>query len=187
MASCIACKLNDPMLRRHNCLSANTTRKPFAGAMARMTTGELGTHQVTTAMPETARAAVKANNPLKPTCEASTGASAKDSMNIQAMLMPTNAMLLVRTCERVMSANSAVTAADIAPAPCNARPTNRPSTLAAMAATTLPSANMAKPSNITGLRPKRSLAMPNGICRHACVRPYTPIAKPTRAASRPPG
>ena len=45
---------------------------------------------------------------------------------------------LVRTVSRVRSANKAVTAADTAPAPCNARPANKPIKVSAAPATKLP-------------------------------------------------
>ncbi len=87
------------------------------------------------------------------------------------MLMPTSAMALVRTASRVRSASKAVTAAEIAPAPCSARPSVSHSSVGAQAATRLPMANSAKPAWMMRLRPQRSLAMPSGICSSACVRP----------------
>jgi hypothetical protein len=41
----------------------------------------------------------------------------------------------------------------------------------AAAAIKLPTANKAKPSNMTRLRPQRSAARPKGICSSACTRP----------------
>ena len=118
---------------------------------------------------------------------ASSGANTSDSANISAMLPPTNAMALVRTSSRVKSASSAVTAAEIAPAPCSARPATSQFKSGAQAATKLPSANISSPATITRLRPHQSEASPKGICSSACVRPYTPSARPTRTGSSPPG
>jgi hypothetical protein len=64
----------------------------------------------------------------------------------------------------------AVTAAEIAPVPCSARPTIVQAMSVACAATRLPSANSTSPKTITGLRPSRSDAMPNGSCSRPCVR-----------------
>ena len=97
------------------------------------------------------------------------------------------AMALVRTLSRVRSAINAVTAADTAPAPCRARPTIRPVSESASAATRLPAANTAKPPTMMRLRPQRSDAMPSGSWKTACVSPYRPMARPTMAASSPPG
>lgn len=102
---------------------------------------------------------------------ASGGASTKASANTRPMLPPIKAIALVRTTSRVWSAKSAVTAAETAPAPCTARPTSSPLTLSAKAASRLPSANTSKPAMMTRLRPSRSEAMPNGICKQAWVRP----------------
>jgi len=122
-------------------------------------------------MPASASAAVIQNRPPRPIAPASGGAATSDSANIAAMLMPTNAMPLVRTSSRVRSVKSAVTAADTAPAPWIARPTTSICTLPASAATTLPSANTISPSTMTFLRPTRSDASPSGTCITACVSP----------------
>ena len=102
---------------------------------------------------------------------ASQGATTSESANISAILPPTSAIALVRTASRVVSARKAVTAADMAPAPCTARPTINQFRSGAQAETKLPSANMTSPTIITGLRPHQSDASPNGICKKACVRP----------------
>ena len=125
--------------------------------------------------------------PGRPTQPASSGAITSESANISAMLAPTMAMALVRTLSRVTSARNAVTAAEMAPAPCTARPMDSQVRSGAQAAMALPVANSSRPATMVGLRPKRSDAMPNGICRNAWVRPYRPMAKPTRAGSSPPG
>ena len=64
---------------------------------------------------------------------------------MKPMLAPTSAIALVRTMSRVKSANKAVTAADTAPAPWSARPTNKPCMLSAKAAQRLPTAKTNKP------------------------------------------
>lgn len=81
------------------------------------------------------------------------------------------AITLVRCSSRVRSAASAVTAAEIAPVPCSTRPAIIQCMSGAQAATKLPSANSSKPKTMTGLRPKRSEAIPKGICSTAWVRP----------------
>ena len=138
-------------------------------------------------MPNKAKPVVRAKMPDKPTQPASNGANTKEDANISAMLPPMMAMALVRTPSRVTSAKKAVTAAEMAPAPCNARPTASQVRSGAQAATALPKANTNKPTTMVGLRPKRSEATPKGICSSACARPYRPMAKPTRVASSPPG
>jgi hypothetical protein len=130
---------------------------------------------------------VSAKIPAKPMPAASSGANTSESANMSAMLAPTMAMALVRTPSRVTSAKNAVTAAEMAPAPCTARPMVSQVRSGAQAAIPLPRANSNRPATMVGLRPKRSDARPNGICKNACVRPYMPMARPTRAASSPPG
>ncbi len=87
------------------------------------------------------------------------------------MVLPIRAMAWVRFSSRVRSASRAVTAAEMAPAPCRARPTSTPIRVSALAAGKLPAAKMIRPKMITGLRPMRSEAMPKGIIRIAWVRP----------------
>ena len=107
--------------------------------------------------------------------------------NVAPMVMPIAAIARVRTSSRVRSAASAITAAEIAPAPCTVRPTIVHAIVGAHAAMKLPIAKMTSPVAITGLRPQRSEAQPNGICSTACVSPYAPSARPTSVWSRPPG
>lgn len=83
-----------------------------------------------------------------------------ESANTRPIEEPIIAMTLVRCWSRVRSAASAVTAAEIAPAPCSTRPTMIMWMPSASAATTLPSTNSTRPKTITGLRPKRSEAAP---------------------------
>ena len=80
---------------------------------------------------------------------------------------PNTAMDTVRDCGRVRSASKAVTAAEMAPAPCKARPMITVVMLSACAASRLPATKISKPATITGLRPIRSDAMPKGICSSA--------------------
>ena len=138
-------------------------------------------------MPTSASSAVSQNRPDRPTAPASGGAAISEMAKVRPMLAPTSAMPLVRTSSRVKSASSAVTAADMAPAPCSARPATSTCTLPAMAATALPSANTSRPSTMIFLRPKRSDARPSGTCMTAWLSPYTPMASPISAGSLPPG
>ncbi len=122
-------------------------------------------------MPSSAIAAVRSNRPDRPTYRYSAGASTSDSANETPIIAPTIAIAFDRCESRVLSASSAVIAADTAPAPCSARPTVSPSSVWACAATQLPTAISNRPAVMTGLRPNRSEATPNGICSRACVRP----------------
>ena len=101
----------------------------------------------------------------------SSGASTSDSAKTRPIEAPIIAIALVRCSSRVRSAASAVTAAEIAPAPWMTRPTMVSQMSSASAAMKLPSANSSRPKTITGLRPKRSEAMPKGICSRPWVRP----------------
>ncbi len=122
-------------------------------------------------MPMAASTAVSANRPDRPMRGTSSGANTSDSANMSAMLIPIKAMDLVRTSSRVRSASRAVTAAEMAPEPCSARPITSQTMVGAQAAIRLPSTNSVRPAWITGLRPSRSEAMPNGTCSRAWVRP----------------
>ena len=53
----------------------------------------------------------------------STGPAMSDAANVRAIVMPMMAIARVRTVSRVRSAVSAMTAAEMAPAPCRQRPT----------------------------------------------------------------
>ncbi|MNP64918.1 hypothetical protein D3C76_1604610 [compost metagenome] len=86
-------------------------------------------------------------------------------------LTPMNAIALVRFCSRVKSDSSAITAAAIAPEPCNARPRITPQMESVAAAITLPSAKINSPPTISGLRPMWSEIRPKGIWNTACARP----------------
>jgi hypothetical protein len=61
--------------------------------------------------------------PERPIRAFSAGAATSERANTRPMLEPISAITLVRCCSRVRSAASAVTAAEMAPAPCRARPT----------------------------------------------------------------
>ena len=124
--------------------------------------GADGTTHSTTAMPHSEKNAVIQNNPDKPTTATNGGAPINDTANVMPTMPPTTAIALVRTSSRVESAMNAETAALTAPAPCSARPTMTPVMVVDIAATTLPSTSTARPSTITGLRPNRSDAAPNG-------------------------
>ena len=113
--------MNTPKSSRSSAGLRSTSLKPLPvclpGAACAVGAGASGTHHSTTAMPPSASAPVSAKMPCSPTAAASSGASTSDSANISAMLPPTSAIALVRTSSRVESASSAVTAAEIAPAP----------------------------------------------------------------------
>ena len=125
--------------------------------------------------------------PGTPISGASAGDTTSDSANVAPIVIPIAAIARVRTASRVRSATSAITAAEIAPAPWIVRPTIVHAIVGAHAAMKLPSAKITSPATMTGLRPQRSDAQPNGICSTACVSPYAPSASPTSRWSRPPG
>jgi magnesium chelatase subunit H len=88
-----------------------------------------------------------------PTTAASAGAAINDTAKASPMVPPMIAIARVRTSSRVESARNAVTAAEIAPAPCSARPTASHSIVVAIAATKLPNAKIASPTRMTRRRP----------------------------------
>ena len=122
-------------------------------------------------MAPTASTAVSQNRPDMPIKAYRIGAATMERANTSPMEEPIMAMTLVRCCSRVRSAARAVTAAEMAPAPWNTRPTSTVCTSWASAAMMLPITNSTSPNTITGLRPKRSDAAPKGICKKAWVRP----------------
>jgi len=79
------------------------------------------------------------------------------------MLIPITAMDLVRCSLRVKSAFNANTAAEIAPAPCTARPIINQIIEFENAAITLPNANTINPMAMTCFRLNRSDRIPEGI------------------------
>ena len=95
--------------------------------------------------PNSASAAVSQNSADKPNALATSGPITMATANDKPMLMPIIAMALVRCCSRVRSESSAITAAEIAPAPCSMRPAITPQILSDMAASTAPAAKISKP------------------------------------------
>ena len=115
--------------------------------------------------------AMTLNMPSKPIDSCKGDATTNDRAKVNAILPPTIAMARVRVSSLVKSANHAVTAAEIAPAPCIALPAviqTKSSWLAAMRA---PKTNNAKPNTTTGRRPYLSDSIPRGMCKHACTNP----------------
>ncbi|MNE54629.1 hypothetical protein D3C80_1494200 [compost metagenome] len=106
---------------------------------------DAGTTKAISAMPTTAMAAVARNSPDKPKARVSKGPTTMATANDKPMLMPIMAMALVRCCSRVRSESSAITAAEIAPAPCRIRPAITPQMESAWAASTLPRAKITRP------------------------------------------
>ena len=74
---------------------------------------------------------------------------------------------------------------EMAPAPWIVRPRITAQGASASAQMALPAAKTRSPATITGLRPRRSEAQPNGICRMAWVSPYAPRAMPTSVRFQP--
>ena len=144
-ASCTAYKANTPKFKRIRSGCTNKPHRPCFAAPAVGKPGSGGVHQRTIATPHRASSKVTPKIALNPPQADSKGPSTKDSANIKPMLAPTKAVPLVRTASRVWSASNAVTAAEIAPPPCRARPKAKPVTLVAMAPTMLPSASKASP------------------------------------------
>ncbi|MCY1443586.1 hypothetical protein D9M71_600100 [compost metagenome] len=105
----------------------------------------LGTTKAISRMPTRASPAVARNNPDKPKALVSNGPTTMATANDRPMLMPIMAMALVRCCSRVRSDSSAMTAAEIAPAPCRIRPAITPQMESAWAANTLPRAKTTSP------------------------------------------
>ena len=65
---------------------------------------------------------VNANKPGTPIQWVSGEEITKDTAKVMPMVVPIKAMALVRCSSRVKSASSAINTAEIAPAPCKARP-----------------------------------------------------------------
>ncbi|MNI57033.1 hypothetical protein D3C73_1120690 [compost metagenome] len=106
---------------------------------------ERGTMNMTITMPSSAMPPVARNNPDRPKARVSNGPTTMATANDRPMVMPIMAMALVRCCSRVRSDNKAMTAAEIAPAPCRIRPAITPQIESALAASTLPRANTIRP------------------------------------------
>ncbi|MNN64507.1 hypothetical protein D3C81_1799490 [compost metagenome] len=86
----------------------------------------LGTTKAISKMPTRASPAVARNNPDRPKALVRSGPTTIATANDRPMLMPIMAMALVRCCSRVRSDSSAMTAAEMAPAPCRIRPAITP-------------------------------------------------------------
>ncbi|MNF94254.1 hypothetical protein D3C87_1370740 [compost metagenome] len=78
------------------------------------------------AIPTSAIAPVARNSPDRPKARVSKGPTTMATANDKPMVMPIIAIALVRCCSRVRSESSAITAAEIAPAPCRIRPAITP-------------------------------------------------------------
>ncbi|MNE49386.1 hypothetical protein D3C80_1439010 [compost metagenome] len=104
-----------------------------------------GTTKAMIAIPTTAMAAVARNSPDRPKARVTSGPTTMATANDKPMLMPIMAMALVRCCSRVRSESKAMTAAEIAPAPCRMRPAITPQIESAWAASTLPRAKITSP------------------------------------------
>lgn len=85
-----------------------------------------GTKNRISSRPTSAIPAVNQNSPCRPNRWVSTGPSTMATAKETPMLMPIIAIALVRCCSRVRSESSAITAAEIAPAPCRTRPAITP-------------------------------------------------------------
>ncbi len=144
---------------------------PRSGPCSTCSAGSGGTPFRITPIPASASTPVSAKIPAMPTAWYSAGAATSDSANTRPIEAPMIAIVLVRCSSRVRSAASAITAAEIAPAPWMHRPRIVSQMSCAAAARKLPAANTSSPNTITRLRPWRSAAMPYGMWRIACVRP----------------
>ena len=151
--------------------SAIATKGVRAAPAAGAASGAGGVTTVTTPIAASASRPVSAKIPPMPIAPYNSGAPTSDSAKVRPIDAPTSAIALVRCESRVLSAMNAVTAAEIAPAPCTARPRIVVTRSCAPAATKLPAANSSRPNTMTRLRPRRSEAMPNGICSRPCVSP----------------
>ncbi|MNZ78617.1 hypothetical protein D3C78_971990 [compost metagenome] len=114
-------------------------------------------------MPANASTAIIQNSACRPKAWVTIGPTTMAIAKVIPKLTPINAIALVRFCSRVRSDSSAITAAAIAPEPCNARPRITPQIESVAAAMTLPSAKISSPPTINGLRPIRSDIRPKGI------------------------
>ncbi|MCY1446359.1 hypothetical protein D9M71_629200 [compost metagenome] len=144
----IACKTKMPRSRRSRsgCLRVgiNAWR---ATPDSRCCNGpvERGTMNITITMPNSAMPPVARNSPDNPKARVNSGPTTMATANDRPMVMPIMAMALVRCCSRVRSDSKAMTAAEIAPAPCRIRPAITPQIESALAASRLPRAKTIKP------------------------------------------
>lgn len=107
--------------------------------------GAGGTTNLTTRTAIRAEMPVSVKSPETPHSFVSGGEIRRERAKVRPIEAPTMAIALVRTCTRTLSAMNAVTAAEIAPAPCSMRPSITIQMLAPDAARKLPSAKMMSP------------------------------------------
>ena len=84
--------------------------------------GAGGTTNLTTRTAIRAEMPVSVKSPETPHSFVSGGEIRRERAKVRPIEAPTMAIALVRTCTRTLSAMNAVTAAEIAPAPCSMRP-----------------------------------------------------------------
>ncbi|MNE99614.1 hypothetical protein D3C80_1983210 [compost metagenome] len=96
-------------------------------------------------MPNSAMPPVARNNPDSPKARVNNGPTTMATANDRPIVMPIMAMAFVLCCSRVRSDSNAITAAEIAPAPCRMRPAITPQIESALAASTLPRAKTISP------------------------------------------
>jgi len=130
----------------------------FAGKTAKLSVliSPEGVTHLTIAIAPKANTAVNQNKPDIPTIPASHGPEINAKIKAAPIVAPMIAIIFERSSGRLRSAANAIKVLAIAPEPCNARPTISPQTVSALAAITLPIANIIKPMMITGFRPIRS-------------------------------
>ncbi|MPN32277.1 hypothetical protein SDC9_179755 [bioreactor metagenome] len=168
------CRHMMPKLSFSSFGSASTLLKlPFTIPDSRLSTwlSLSGTTHSVRMIPSVARTAIIQKRALSPRAWVMISPSTMAIAKVMPKLTPINAIAFVRFCSRVKSDSSAITAAAIAPEPCNARPRIMPQMESDSAAITLPRINTAKPPTISGLRPIRSESSPKGIWKIACARP----------------
>ena len=107
--------------------------------------GGSGTWNFTTQIAASDSNPVSAKMPSMPTARYSSGAPTSESANIDPIVAPIIAMILVRCCSRVRSAASAMATELIAPAPCRVRAAMAVQTSCAAMPRKLPAAKMTRP------------------------------------------
>ena len=120
MAICAPCKQNVPKFKRSNCLSRSTSFI-LPGAVCASEWNWLcdgfGTAYFTTTIAKIDSTPVIQKIPGTPINSFNKGAATSEIANVKPMVAPIIAMAFVRCSSRVESATSAVTTAEIAPAP----------------------------------------------------------------------
>ena len=165
-----ACSAKMPTLRRASSGLRSTSAKGTRASPCRRGGGSGTTHR-TTAMAAMASTPVRAKMPGTPTALRSDGAATNDPANARPMVEPMMAIALVRWLGRVRSPAMAMATPEMAPAPWTVRPRMTAQGSVARAQMALPAAKTRRPPTITGLRPRRSEAQPNGIWSIAWVSP----------------